>query len=630
MLDLSVARMREDGESEKEPEDEPELQVGPDEKREEAQEEAPDQPVLLSKPLNSFHRSHKLTARDLIAMLVISAVYAVVAFWGLGSGDTPESFAKFESRDTQAVLELTGETDPVKMTYFTGIGTGKYALYCSEDGSAWDHMMDIEQKYSELLKWKTAEFPETAQAIRYIKITGVTSELYMGEAVLYDGSGNKIAANAADAPAEKLVDEGNLPVISTSYLYNSYFDEIYHARTAYEHLLNIYPYEVSHPPLGKITIGIGIRLFGMNPFGWRFIGTLFGVLMLPVFYIFLKNLFGKMLVAVCGTLIFAFDFMHFVQTRIATIDTYGVFFILLMFYFMYRYLAQDYDTPFHKTLIPLFLSGLFFGIGAASKWTVVYGGAGLLAVYVIRQIIRGRYYAKIGKKGSFLVYLGGTLIVSILFFVIIPMAVYVCSYIPYGTARGMRIADGMLWSKDYLNLIWENQKFMFSYHGKLVAEHPYSSEWWKWIIDLRPILYYLQNFGDGTKSAFAAFGNPVVWWSGIGAMFAMVLAVLKRRDKLALFILIGYIVQLLPWVFISRIAFIYHYFPNVIFIVLAISFMLNDLCEKRKSKISLSAPVFAAAVLILFAVFYPVLTGMRVNAWYPETLLRWFDGMWPF
>jgi hypothetical protein len=289
MLDLSVARMREDGESEKEPEDEPELQVGPDEKREEAQEEAPDQPVLLSKPLNSFHRSHKLTARDLIAMLVISAVYAVVAFWGLGSGDTPESFAKFESRDTQAVLELTGETDPVKMTYFTGIGTGKYALYCSEDGSAWDHMMDIEQKYSELLKWKTAEFPETAQAIRYIKITGVTSELYMGEAVLYDGSGNKIAANAADAPAEKLVDEGNLPVISTSYLYKSYFDEIYHARTAYEHLLNIYPYEVSHPPLGKITIGIGIRLFGMNPFGWRFIGTLFGVLMLPVFYIFLKT-----------------------------------------------------------------------------------------------------------------------------------------------------------------------------------------------------------------------------------------------------------------------------------------------------------------------------------------------------
>ncbi len=127
-----------------------------------------------------------------------------------------------------------------------------------------------------------------------------------------------------------------------------------------------------------------------------------------------------------------------------------------------------------------------------------------------------------------------------------------------------------------------------------------------------------------------AFGNPVVWWSGIGAMFAMVLAVLKRRDKLALVYSDGYIVQLLPWVFISRIAFIYHYFPNVIFIVLAISFMLNDLCEKRKSKISLSAPVFAAAVLILFAVFYPVLTGMRVNAWYPETLLRWFDGMWPF
>jgi predicted membrane-bound mannosyltransferase len=78
-----------------------------------------------------------------------------------------------------------------------------------------------------------------------------------------------------------------------------------HARTAYEHIRGIYPYEITHPPLGKLILGLGIRLFGMTPFGWRFMGTLFGVLMLPILYCFLKNLFGKTAVSVCGTLLFA-------------------------------------------------------------------------------------------------------------------------------------------------------------------------------------------------------------------------------------------------------------------------------------------------------------------------------------
>ena len=47
------------------------------------------------------------------------------------------------------------------------------------------------------------------------------------------------------------------------------FDEIYHARTAYEHILGMKPYENSHPPLGKLFISLGILAFGMNPFGWR-------------------------------------------------------------------------------------------------------------------------------------------------------------------------------------------------------------------------------------------------------------------------------------------------------------------------------------------------------------------------
>ena len=48
-------------------------------------------------------------------------------------------------------------------------------------------------------------------------------------------------------------------------------------------------------------------MFGMTPFGWRFMGVLFGVLMLPLLYLFVKNLFGKTVVAACGTALLAAD-----------------------------------------------------------------------------------------------------------------------------------------------------------------------------------------------------------------------------------------------------------------------------------------------------------------------------------
>ena len=79
----------------------------------------------------------------------------------------------------------------------------------------------------------------------------------------------------------------------------------------------------------------------------------------------------------------AFDLMHFVQTRIATIDSYSVFFILMMYGFMYLY----YERSFHRqslrqTLWPLMLCGVSFGLGAATKWICLYAGAGLAILFL--------------------------------------------------------------------------------------------------------------------------------------------------------------------------------------------------------------------------------------------------------
>lgn len=540
-------------------------------------------------------------------------MYAAVAFCGLGDTEAPQSFAHFEAEQWE-VLDFGTEKTVSAIRYYPGLNTGSYVLEYSDNGEQWYSLGSMEQDYTSMFKW--LDFYCGPFNARYLRV-GPNSDMYLGALVLYDGQGEVIPQEDISCSEEMaaLFDEQDIIPAEQSYLNSTYFDEIYHARTAFENLEGIYPYEISHPPLGKLIIALGISIFGMTPFGWRFSGTLFGVLMLPVLYVFLKRLFKKTEVAICGTAIFAFDFMHFTQTRIATIDTYGVFFILLMYLFMYLYVSEGEKKH-------LALSGVFFGLGAASKWTCLYAGAGLGVIWLISWIIRiakneERVWNKFLKNCLF----------CILFFVFIPGLIYYVSYFPYAQARGMH-GLGMFFSSDYAATVAENQKFMFTYHSGVHSEHPYSSRWYQWVIDARPILYYLNSFGDGTHSSFGAFLNPVLCWTGLGAMLVMAYLTIFCKDKKAGFILVGYIAQLLPWVFITRTTFEYHYFPSAVFLTLAISYIFSMMFEKNK-KWRPYVYGLTALSLALFVMFYPAISGARVDDVLATNLLKWF-GSWPF
>jgi len=589
---------------------------------------AVDEPAGLAFPRRCF----PMERRDMLPLCLIVAVYAAVAFTGVGVNKAPQTFCRFAESGQYALIELKEEREISRIMYYSGLYTGKYYIQFSTDGESWTDQGTMKQSHADLFKWLYAELPEEPQKAKYVRIIS-DGKLELGELVLYDEKGGIIPDDLLvyDEACAPLFDErGTIPE-EPDYLNSAYFDEIYHARTAYENVTNVYPYELSHPPLGKIIISIGIRIFGMTPFGWRFMGTLFGVIMLLPLYVFLKNMFGSTAVASCGTAIFAFDFMHFVQTRIATIDTYAVFFIIFMYFFMYRYLTADKDDPLlprWKIWLPLFLSGLSFGLGAASKWTCIYAGGGLALLWLLNWIFRGRDLVRSGQKRRLRRELLGNIALCVVFFVIIPAAIYYASYWPYGRARGMS-GLSMYFDRDYLDLVVENQKFMYGYHSDLVAEHPYSSVWYQWVFNIRPILYYLHYFDDYTKSAFGAFVNPLLCWGGLLAVITMAILAVFKKDGRALFILIGYLAQLVPWMLVSRLTFEYHYFPSTVFLLLALCHAFNALRMKNPRW---KRPVYAftALCLVLFAAFYPVLTGIPVSRWYTGTFLRWIPGMWPF
>ncbi len=411
-----------------------------------------------------------------------------------------------------------------------------------------------------------------------------------------------------------------------------YFDEIYHARTAYEYLHGLYSYENTHPPLGKILISVGIRLFGMTPFGWRIIGTLFGIAMVPIVYLFGKRFTKSTPAAALVCTLFAFDFMHFTQTRIATIDVYVTFFVILMYVFMYKYVCLSfYDTPLRKTLVPLGASGVCMGLGIACKWTGIYAGAGLAVIFFATLYRRTREYryAQSDPDGStlgisharilktFIPNVKKTVLFCVVFFGCIPALIYLLSYLPFkdGTNNGL------------LARAVENQKLMFGYHSSLDATHAYSSAFYEWPVMVRPIWYFSGIVSDTVREGISAFGNPLVWWSGIPAFLYILYLTTIKKDRYAAFLTVGYLAQYLPWFFVTRITFIYHYFPSVFFVVMMIVYSLMQYGKRLSPRrLVILMSLYGLAVLALFILFYPVLSGQPVEAAFVDKWLRWFNG----
>ena len=587
--------------------------------------------------------AHPLTAnkllierKDLALMAFITIAYGILALINLGSLNVPQTAYKPTNIGESFIVDFQKETDISKLYYYCGLDSnskgkldvqylnskGDYSPYCS-----------IEKK--DIFIWKTINTPDIK--VQRLKFTVVSPNFTLNEIAFFEKNSGlplkdfKVAAiNETSNNFSNLFDEQDKIDYKHSFMSGMIFDEIYHARTAYEFLNNIEPFEWTHPPLGKVFISFGIYLFGMNPFGWRIIGTLFGIAMIPIMYLFGKKLFGSRFYAICTSILMMFDFMHFSLSRIATIDIYGCFFVILMYYFMYDYFSEySFEVGFKNSLKPLLFCGICFGLGAASKWIGLYAGGGLSLLFFMQKFFEYKQYElfkthrknKTWLKDYIPIYLNKTIIYCFLFFIIIPATIYIFSYIPYMDA-----------AKQGLDLVIRNQRDMFVYHSSTVlgATHPFSSNWWEWPIIKKPLeSYAASDLPQGISSTITMMGNPLIWWSGIPALAAAIFIAIKNKEKNMIVIFTAIAFQYLPWIGVKRIAFIYHFFSTTPFLILSIVYVLKYLNE-RYSKAKYFIYCYLILVILLFIMFYPVLSGMEVSKNYVESYLRWFKGTWFF
>ncbi|MBD5656342.1 MAG: hypothetical protein IAI50_14350, partial [Candidatus Eremiobacteraeota bacterium] len=178
------------------------------------------------------------------------------------------------------------------------------------------------------------------------------------------------------------------------------------------------------------------------------------------------------------------------------------------------------------------------------------------------------------------------------------------------------------------------QQQMFGYHYDLKATHPYGSKWWQWPFILRPISYYYHDWrtGAATQDSTAccvaeiiAIPNPAVWWLGLVSVPFVGWLGFRERNKGYVLLFVAYLLQWLPWASSPRVAFEYHFFPNLAVICLANAALLQRIWRYGETHAGRLARLgrtawpqlvvggYLVLVVGLFVFFFPILAGLHVR-----------------
>ena len=534
----------------------------------------------------------KWTRREVGALLALTAATAVLSFSYLGSRTAPQD--PLDATGTALSESVTLDGSAVSLWVYPGISFGGSMTVTDANGST---VFEKELNYGTCFSWTA----NNVQLAAGTQLTVMVENAQLFELAFRDANGRLVPVTGGGA----LFDEQTAVPDTISQLNSMYFDEIYHGRTGYEQLHKMPVYETTHPPLGKDLIMVGIALFGMTAFGWRFAGTLFGVLLVPLAWCFVRRLTRKPWAAATAGVLLALDFMRFSQSRLATIDVYGTFFILLGAYCMVWYCQRVLTDGVNRALLPMALGGVAFGLGCAAKWTGIYAGAGLAVLYL--GVLYARWQQ---KRPGFRAEFRTAAVGGVLFYVLLPLCLYIGSYLPY-------------WWRDpafSLSDWWQCQVSMFSYHATLKATHPFESRWYTWLLGLRPVWYYRNGYLPyGMKASIAGMAGPVIWLVGLAALLGLLWhQVSGRGSRQGAGVLILYGTQLIPWMLVTRCTFLYHYFPSSMFCLAALALVLARMKHADWAK-KIAAGLCVVA-LVLFVLYYPALSGLPIPAWWADAL----------
>ncbi|MGW6962827.1 dolichyl-phosphate-mannose--protein mannosyltransferase [Streptomyces zaomyceticus] len=431
------------------------------------------------------------------------------------------------------------------------------------------------------------------------------------------------------------------------------------------------PGYVVHPPMGKWMIGLGEKMFGFEPFGWRFMVALLGTLSVLMLCRIGRRLFRSTFLGCLAGLLLAVDGLHFVMSRTALLDQVLMFFVLAAFGCLVldrdrtrKRLAGALPEDEEGVLRPdaeiaeslrlgwrpwRIAAGVMLGLAAATKWNGLYVMVGFGLMTVLWDV-GGRRTA--GAVRPYLAVIKKDLVPAFVSVVPVAIATYLVTWTGWivsdkGYFRNWAADQDKLdgggtwgWLPQWLRSLWHYESEVYSFHVGLTSPHTYESNPWSWIVLGRPVSYFYESPAPGTAGCPAsakekcaaevlALGTPLLWWAACIAILYVLWRWAFRRDWRAGAIACGIAAGWVPWfLYQERTIFLFYAVVFVPFLCLAVAMMLGAIVgtagssERRRTFGAVAAGCVVLLIVWNFIYFWPIYTGT------PIPLDQWRNRMW--
>jgi len=370
------------------------------------------------------------------------------------------------------------------------------------------------------------------------------------------------------------------------------FDEVHFGKFISGYYTHEYYFDI-HPPLGKLMIAGFAKIFNFKPefsfanigekfpdnkyLALRFLPSLAGALLPVVIFLLALQLKFKPQGAFIAGLLVAIENALVVQTHYILMDGFLLLFgfLALLFYFRRKFLWM----------------AIFGGLTISIKWT---GLTFLVLPFLIEvfQIWKQKEFKQILKLP--------------IYFLVIPFVIYFSVFALHFSlltkpGPGDAFMKPSFHQDNVVTKFFQLNIEMYRSNQRLTATHPYSSQWYSWPFMIRPIFYWVS--GD---SRIYLLGNPVIWWGSTVAVLLSLIYIIRHR--IIKILLGGYFLNLLPFIGIKRVMFLYHYLTGLIFAILILVYLIEK--QEHAKKIFIGLAIASVAAFIYFA---PLTYGLPLS-----------------
>lgn len=371
-----------------------------------------------------------------------------------------------------------------------------------------------------------------------------------------------------------------------------------------------------HPPLGKLTLAALGYLAGYRPvegfaydrigkeygsvlfYPLREIAAMFGTATVPLVYATARTLGVSWLGSLLTAGLYCFDNLNVIESRLILMDSQIMFYLVLSLFCAFKlFQSRPYTL---RRYFWLTATAIVCGLSMSIKWTALATPA-LIAIVSFfglhflpdpLSILECAWAASCG-------------VAVYMFFFYIHFKVVIkngpgAPFFPESFRRtliGHPSYDPAATKPSFLWLFWYTNKTMLATNASIKTRHRWESYWYWWVVNWRGLLYFNRQETDTKRWASVyLLCNPVVCWFCafcVAVMLAIVLYMTRYRDFVfgksqvgrhrrnvtssCLFLVCGWLFNLLPYILVDRSAFVYHYLPGLLYAQLLSGFMIDQL-----------------------------------------------------